>query len=720
MATETRSIEISYKANLKDLISKLKQMPNVTSKEAKGMVSALDRQLKQAEKAAKRASEAQKKAAAAGSSAFQGASTHAQQLSRDAERAGEKLDNIAESAGDADRGFSAMGLALSKVNPALGEAAMLGADVMAVSEGMLMTIRALNPMWLAGAAALAVVTLGYASYAQSVQEAKDRVLELRDAQKQENENFSEQADNLRDVKEKLQDQKDSYLELTGQISEYDAAVNKVTKSVKDDFQVNIDAQQKIIDLRDKDLDLVRRVQKRGAILSEEEEKRLRVLQLQTAAADNNLDLMDKGVFKTGSAIKQDAALLAMENALVTQKGNQGKIMSTMITLRSQAITLATTQLDLETELMNAAAEHAAAEAAKAARNARGQASAAKREAAQSKINSLIIQGLEGQERITAEYKEQVAELDKITDKYGNKVKGGIEARAALEKQYNKDLEAESIRIQEEELQRQKELQDEIEAGLKEELNLLKAKNKLQHGIYMNSLSRNEEQRQKIVDKYTTEFHQLSLLMIQIDDLSLRKQAANDLDRKMAEDLHELELRHMRERITGYQQIGQVFTNSANQFAIGIKTYLQETDQLTEESAQKLHKLQKIAALGEIAFNTAANISKYAGTGPLAIPLIAAVTAAGAAQAAAVMAQPMPTLHMGGGLAPDETPAKLLKGETVLDRTTTRMIGGESGIRDMLNGKNNQGPIIIQPFKHFGRYNRAARKRAGSTLGSGRY
>ena len=47
MAEEKRSINIAYKADLKDLINKLKQMPNVTEQEARKMVSALDRQLKQ-------------------------------------------------------------------------------------------------------------------------------------------------------------------------------------------------------------------------------------------------------------------------------------------------------------------------------------------------------------------------------------------------------------------------------------------------------------------------------------------------------------------------------------------------------------------------------------------------------------------------------------------------------------------------------------------------
>jgi hypothetical protein len=44
MAEVEKSISISYKADLKDLVAKLKQMPNVTDQEAKKMVAALDSQ----------------------------------------------------------------------------------------------------------------------------------------------------------------------------------------------------------------------------------------------------------------------------------------------------------------------------------------------------------------------------------------------------------------------------------------------------------------------------------------------------------------------------------------------------------------------------------------------------------------------------------------------------------------------------------------------------
>jgi len=80
---------------------------------------------------------------------------------------------------------------------------------------------------------------------------------------------------------------------------------------------------------------------------------------------------------------------------------------------------------------------------------------------------------------------------------------------------------------------------------------------------------------------------------------------------------------------------------------------------------------------------------------------------GAAQLATVTAQqpPQPTFHM-GGLAPDETTARVLKGEAILDRATVNRIGGEEGVKQLQQGTKSDSPmVIIQPFKHFGRFTR---------------
>ena len=116
--------------------------------------------------------------------------------------------------------------------------------------------------------------------------------------------------------------------------------------------------------------------------------------------------------------------------------------------------------------------------------------------------------------------------------------------------------------------------------------------------------------------------------------------------------------------------------------------------------------------------TAQTIVKSVGLGPVAGTILAtAALAAGAAQAAAVMSQKPPTMHM-GGIAPDERSTIILPGESVLDRTTTRNLGDE-GIRSLQNGSQSSAEVVIlQPFKHIDRYNRSSRRRSGIRSGSG--
>jgi len=72
-----------------------------------------------------------------------------------------------------------------------------------------------------------------------------------------------------------------------------------------------------------------------------------------------------------------------------------------------------------------------------------------------------------------------------------------------------------------------------------------------------------------------------------------------------------------------------------------------------------------------------------------------------------MAQQMPeaTFHM-GGMAPDEMGARVLQGEAVLDRATVQRIGGEEGVQQLQQGGGMDSQVVvIQPFRHFGRFAR---------------
>lgn len=126
-----------------------------------------------------------------------------------------------------------------------------------------------------------------------------------------------------------------------------------------------------------------------------------------------------------------------------------------------------------------------------------------------------------------------------------------------------------------------------------------------------------------------------------------------------------------------------------------------------QDAAKQFKIQKALSLSEVAFNTAEAITEAA-PNPF---LIAGAAAIGAAQVASIMAQqPPPTAHMGSvgsrdPLSPDEgISRRVMSGESILDRAATRRLGGEKGIRSILNGGSPGGATTyVVPYKHMDRY-----------------
>jgi len=230
----------------------------------------------------------------------------------------------------------------------------------------------------------------------------------------------------------------------------------------------------------------------------------------------------------------------------------------------------------------------------------------------------------------------------------------------------------------------------------------------------------DKQIQKVEDRYNIEYEKLLQLGIISGEHQLAQDMAYELDKqRLAEideiqkDNHDKQLDRINEQVAKYSSMANVFVGSLDTFAGAVGEYLKNTDKLTEESANKLFRLEQTAAVAGIAMETAKAIAASLGLPPVVRgATIAAITAAGAAQTAAVLSQQPPTLHM-GGMAPDETRATLLTGEAVLDRTTVRNMGGPEGVRQLQNGQpGTNNVVIIQPFKHIDRYNRSARRLAG--------
>ena len=135
----------------------------------------------------------------------------------------------------------------------------------------------------------------------------------------------------------------------------------------------------------------------------------------------------------------------------------------------------------------------------------------------------------------------------------------------------------------------------------------------------------------------------------------------------------------------------------------------------------LFNVKKAATLAEIAMSTAAAFqAAFTQYGVFAPVAQAAIIASGIAQAAVVASQAPPKLHMGGIVRanPDEQTRTLLTGEAVLDRATVRRIG-EDGVNRLQSGGSSEPIVVVtNPYKHFDRFMRD-RKRVGAERKSGR-
>ncbi len=625
MATEKRSIEISYKANLKDLVSKLKELPEITGQEAKKMVAALDRQVKQAEKAASKSAKASSAAAKASAKAAKAGSADFNSLDKAGAAAAESLDNVADGAGDADRGFSAIALGLRQLNPALGEAAENAADFSAVGEGLLKGFKSLNPWIVAAAAAVATVTFAFTAYQESIKQAEQLTLDYRDAIKQLNDEQAALNENTNASRDIFKNQVIAYLELTGQIDKYSAALMRTETQIGQQYAGQLSQADKIIDSRNEDLMIIQRLQAGEKAMTDASKERLKTLQLQFSNGNKQLDLSEKG-------LQQEADLevirRALNDRLIQEQSEREKILTAQDSALEMARNVNELQKEYDTEL-----------------------------------------ALEEQRK---------ANIAGLSD--------GI---LSTEEERNAAL-AEADRL----------------VSLQLEMS-----NKL--------LALRGTEIEQIASRYDLEFSRMSELALETRDFETFREISQALYEDRAAEYHDLEMKRIEERRDSIMDGSKMLISSLDTFAQASIDYLNNTDKATEESLQKLHKLRQAAAIANIAMTTAEAIAQAMLLPPgLRGLAIGAATAAGAMQIAVVASEPPPTLHM-GGMAPDER-TRVLTGEAVLDRTTTRRLGDE-GVRNLQNNTAGGAEVIVlQPFKHFDRYNRSARRRAGRRAGSGSY
>ena len=652
MANEVqKSIQISYKADLKDLMAKLKQIPNVTDQEAKKMVSALDRQLKQAEKAAKKSADASKKAAKEAANAASRGAKDFDDLADSARQAEERLEHVADASGDIDRGFSSIGLALRGVNPQLATAADGLADAFAVTEGLTMSFTALNPLVLAGAAVVGGLTLAYAKYQDNIEQARIKTEEIKEEIEKLNTTIQEQTDIVNNMDKQFggltKRVNESSLELAlmrGEITELDAATMKASATAAE-FQSQTQA----------------------------------TFNTQKDALDSSIKARKDELKITNLQIKQMEKEREIQQSLTERIAGQSP--------KLKAMTFEEQQLRLNQKILQENLEE----------------------------DKKRLVELEGQENMIAKQSKQL-ESNLIAIE---KIKAAEKARKPIQKDTNEGKEEEADI-----------LRNLIELDLKRfnrQQNASMELDKISDEVLLSE----EEKSQQIFNKKIKQIRKLgkeSKQQAAAEELINALHSERQLERldeqgKKEEELREKRIEDAKQNLESAIELGKVLGDLSeqriNNNEIDVEQQIEKQKELAkltnlERQAFEQDKKQQMSlfrfrqglAIADIAMSTAEAVTAAQKLGPPFNAIQTAIAiATGAAQTAIVMGQKAPSFHM-GGMAPDEMGARVLQGEAVLDRATVQRIGGEEGVQQLQQGGGMDSQVVvIQPFRHFGRFAR---------------
>ena len=203
------------------------------------------------------------------------------------------------------------------------------------------------------------------------------------------------------------------------------------------------------------------------------------------------------------------------------------------------------------------------------------------------------------------------------------------------------------------------------------------------------------------------------------DLMAAEQARFDQAKKARDEAKAENDKNHQEQIAQMHERNQsnITSISGSVGAIGeaMAFVAEQGTEANSKAQRRLFNLSKAAAISDVAINSAVAITKaLSQLGPVAGALAAgAITATAGVQAAVISSQELPAFHSGGVVKPDESMARLLKGEAVLTRQAVSQIG-ESGVRSLNSGGGGGSQVVAIPvYKHFDRFAQDEVRRSGA-------
>ena len=694
MADFNKSVEITLKANIKQLQKNLEQIPGMTKKEASKMVRALSSEFNKAQKAAKRAAEESRKAAKASAKAFEESSekigesfkgaadeaaTAAREIKVSFEDAAEETNVLAENSEAVATAFGSASLALDKLAPGMSETTK---NALEMADGLATAAE----QAIKGGPATMALTAGVVALAFAFDQ-------LRASAREAAANLIKQLEQFKNLSTEIKAATDAARSLA---LEQEAA----QKGIVDAKKAERDAQLELLLAQGKitkfEFDRQKLLNERDSILKkqrDDERIAVEIAEKGIKTLEEKRDLLDEE-FKLTTAILNSAAK--------REEKAKTEIRRTQIVKEYQDITKAVSEFksaisDAKSTQMSLSmiTESEFKKRLATLKQERTNEAIAKKRTRDAENLAAVLAEIEEIEQVTLQTRERNDDLSFSMLSREDQIRKSMSDQLADRRQQIEDLKG-----QVEATQILAQTEASREAALEAEAIAQEAIGELQKEIRLI-----EMEGQKELDALKEQNHK-------------KEQERKDKEREEAEKAE-------RERIAAIRreaaEIGELGNLTIGTFRNSIETIQNVSKAAGVENAgliRALFEMNRVAAIGEIAFNTAKAVTAAGALGPLAPLAIAAATTAAAAQTAAVLSQQPPKLHM-GGMTPDERTVVVKTGEAVLDSSTVNRIGGEPGVRALQNGQGSSPQVIVMnPFKHFDRY-MTDRQRAGLSTRSSR-
>ena len=690
MADVNKSIEITMRANLKQLEEGLKNIPNMTKKEAQAMTRALASEFNKAQKAANKAAEESKKAAKATAQAYENSG----------KKVGESFEKVAQKAK-----ASAHEVRVSFENSAEGTNKLAdGAESLATSFGAAdMAVNRLVPDLDAGAKRALEMADGIATAAEQAIKGGPVTMVLTaavtglalayDAMTRE------ARTNLKTTKEQLK----QYKNLSNEVKRITAAVSAFNEAER--------------------LDILRQLK---SVRSDTYD-----IQLQTAVVTGEMTQLEADILESkNNQYETDRKISSQLYNANLQRDKDIKNLESKLELLGQEDSLLSairrnTQSTAKDRSDAIIRQKKISEEEKKIKETIEEITRVRRKSLMTsfKIERLVKERGEA-ERELIKAQEAKNKALKKEEEFQERLKQGREAimsfdeQAEAARQASKDIMVSVLPLEEQiaiKAQEQVEAKNKQIEQIQGQLRLLEAtakteEDKLQLSFAQESaaeaITEIKKEQQLIEEKGMLEVEELRK---QINEKRLQdEEAIAQRKRKQIDD----EIKHL--NLSQELTIG-TFRNMTN----AVESIMDATGTKNKELIRTIFQANRIASIGEIAFNTAKAITAaQAYPPPLNGIMIASAIAQGAGQTAIVMSQQAPEFHM-GGMTPDESIAVVKAGEAVLDRATVDRLGGEPGVNRLQNGQEGSAEVIVlNAYKHFDRF-MTDRQRAGLSARSAR-